>query len=144
MESLLIKTLRKVKSYKILICFSLLLFCLLLSLAVILPLSFDDAVFMKTAKNLSKSGLYAYDSLFDPIVTTGFPVILPTAIVYRVLPNDIIGARIVSVTYFMILMTIVYGITRQYGFTKKDSFKVLILTIFICLFTIPNFIITSL
>lgn len=144
MESLLIKTLRKVKSYKILICFSLLLFCLLLSLAVILPLSFDDAVFMKTAKNLSKSGLYAYDSLFDPIVTTGFPVILPTAIVYRVLPNNIIGARIVSVTYFMLLMALVYRVTRQYGFTKKDSFKVLILTIFICLFTIPNFIITSL
>lgn len=139
-----VKILKKINKHKFLVCFYFLLFCLFLFISSVLPLSFDDAVFIDTAKNLSQHGLYSYQFLFNPIVTTGFPVIIPTSILYIAFPFDIIGARIIAVLYFLFFITSVYLITHQHGFGKQNSIKVTILTITLCLFTIPNFIITSL
>ena len=144
MQDLLYPTLKVFKKHKLLIFFYFILFILLLSIALVLPFSFDDAVFMKTARNLATYGIYSYAFPFDPIVTTGFPVIIPVSILYLIYPFNLLAGRIVPVLYFLLFVTVINILAQKLGFTKKESIIISLLTILICLFTIPNFIITSL
>lgn len=121
-----------------------LLFGTLLYVSSLLPLTFDDSVFMATAKNVSQ-GNYSYRNIpFDPSVTTGFPVIIPTAIVYKLLSVGVIQARVISVFYVLCFLGTVYFLSTKLGITRIKAFFVTFLTIILCLFTIPNVVLFSL
>jgi 4-amino-4-deoxy-L-arabinose transferase-like glycosyltransferase len=82
---------------------------------------FDEGIFLQPPKNLILYGKYALKEgdLFHPFssyVTTGPPLLLPVAFVFRLIGIDLWQARFVTVSYLMLTAVVFYKLARQlYG-----------------------------
>ncbi len=82
---------------------------------------FDEGVFLQAPKNLILYGKYAVRSsegfrMFDPILGTGPTVLVPIALVFKLLGIGLVQARLVLVAFLALLVYAFYSVTsRIYG-----------------------------
>lgn len=85
------------------------------------PIWFDEGLHLQVPKNLVLYGEYALREgdifyRFSSYVTTGPPLLLPIALVFRLIGIDLWPARFVTVSYLMLTAVVFYKLARQlYG-----------------------------
>ncbi len=136
---------RYFKSFSYVFLLYLVLFTLLLLFSSFFPITFDDSYFMIVSRNLAQKGQYATDYvLFDPYITTGFTVIAPIALVFKLFSVGAMQGRIVSILYLLGFLTTLYLLPQHLGIlTKRRSLLVPGIVIILALFTVPNFLLIS-
>ncbi len=78
------------------------------------PLSWDDSFFMLVSRNVAFIGHYGtMHKLFDPSITVGFPVILPTALIFKVLSMGPFQERLATCAYLVGFLNLVYFLPRK-------------------------------
>lgn len=81
---------------------------------------YDEGAFLKVAKNLALNGVYAdYSSegnrYLGPVVSTGPTVLLPIAVLYKLVGVTVLGARLLMVLYSLLLLWLIYRLSRRIG-----------------------------
>ncbi|MBL8153244.1 MAG: glycosyltransferase family 39 protein [Anaerolineae bacterium] len=81
---------------------------------------YDEGAFLKVAKNLASNGIYAdYSSegnrYLGPVVSTGPTVLLPIAALFKLVGVTVLGARLPMVVYSLLLLWLVYRLSRRVG-----------------------------
>ncbi len=81
---------------------------------------YDEGAFLKVAKNLALNGVYAdYSSegnrYLGPVVSTGPTVLLPIALLFKLAGVTVVGARLLVVLYSLLLLWLVYRLSRRVG-----------------------------
>lgn len=95
---------RHSRFWNILLLLALLAFGLkCVAIALTTPFSFDGSLTAQVARSLVENGTYAttYDKpiLFDPVITTGLPVILPVALSFRLFGSTFSAGLMVNALY---------------------------------------------
>ncbi len=81
---------------------------------------YDEGAFLKVAKNLVLNGVYAdYSSegnrYLGPVVSTGPTVLLPIAAIFKLVGVTVVGARLLMVVYSLLLLWLLYRLSRRVG-----------------------------
>lgn len=111
------------------------------------PVGYDDAYNLQISSNLAQSGSYATNGaefdgtkkLFDPYISTGAIVLVPTALMIKIFGNTLIAAQIVpiifSVALIILLMLLVRRVAQEYEIENAGLAKLVggILTVVITL-----------
>lgn len=127
--------------HKYALLFYALLFCLLLAFSSVFAVGFDDSYNIQVSKNLAQTGEYMTDfAKFDREITTGFPVLVPIALFFKVFSIGVIQERAVMVLFFLGLVAILIKLPVELGVLDSRKAKLtLVLSVFIWLFTVQNF-----
>ncbi len=102
----------------LLLLVGLILFLALYNLETYPSVWFDEGIHLQVPKNLVLSGQYAVREngelrSFDPSVSTGPPLLLPVALVFRLLGIGLWQARLVTVIYLLLATAAFYGLARH-------------------------------
>lgn len=87
---------------------------------------YDEGAFLKVAKNLAVNGIYAdYSSegnrYLGPVVSTGPTVLLPIALLLKLVGVTVLGARLLMVIYACLMLVAVYKLSRQLGASSTTA-----------------------
>lgn len=117
------------------------LFFTLLAFSLIFPLGFDDSYNLQVSEHLVQNNQYATNfGIFDIQITTGFPVLLPIALIFKLFSIGIIQVRIVMILFFLSLLSGCFLLIKELGISdNKKAILCIILSFFIWLFTVENF-----
>ena len=117
-------TLSSYNSEKIyrLVFFFLLIGILLIECIYGMP-SFDGAMNLQVAVNLSKNGIYAGNypiyTLFDEKIQTGIPVLLPIAVLIKLFGQSFAVTLVVNAAYILLLLVVVGQIFKTADLPNK-------------------------
>jgi hypothetical protein len=95
---------------------------------------YDEGAFLKVAKNLALNGVYAdYSSegnrYLGPVVSTGPTVLLPIAAMFRLVGVNVVGARLLMVVYSLLLLWLLYRLSRRVGASAGIAVLTVILVV---------------
>ena len=95
-------------------------FLLLYRLETFAVLRHDEGSFLHVAKNYALDGVYADSSsegyrFAGPVISTGPTVILPIALLFRLVEVSVPLARLVIVVYGVLMLVALYGLAAQLG-----------------------------
>jgi hypothetical protein len=102
------------KNYSLLIII-LFLILLLFKYFIYFPLGFDGAYNLEIPKNLYLSGEYKTNiAPFDVFITTGYPVLLPIFLSFKIFGLGLIQAKIIMFAFFILFIFSLFLIFKIY------------------------------
>lgn len=120
----------KYKTYFLLILLSLFVFLVIFSKQV--PLGFDDSYNLQVPSNLVRNGVYASNkTTFDILITTGYPILLSIAAIFKLGGISVIGSRVIMTAFFCLF---VYTINAVFDKLLKGKKSALLTSIFFYFF----------